>query len=113
MASAEFADRRRVEDSEANLHVVWLAQHRGDGLEALPGQAQFAGTEDLRMAGEHLLGERGAGARQAEVEHRQRMAKKMFVLQYLADCSEFSLISQRGYSEIAISDIKSLESRPK
>jgi hypothetical protein len=37
--------------------------------------------------------------------------QKSFVYQHLTDCSPFCLISWQGDSEIAISDIKSLESR--
>ena len=51
-----------------------MPEHGGNRIEHLPGQAQLAGAMDLRMAGQHLLDQRGAGARQAEDEHRQRVS---------------------------------------
>ena len=44
-------------------------QDAGQRVEGLAAQAQLAGPEDLRVAGQDLLDQRGARARQADDEH--------------------------------------------
>ena len=70
MPTAERVHRRGVEGGQAGQEAVIPPDRRGDGVEGLAGEPQLAGPVDPRMAGQHLLDQRGARARQAEDEDR-------------------------------------------
>ena len=67
MPLGESSGHFRIEPGKALLGIGLAGSQ---GLQILVAQAQLAGAEDLRMAGEDLLGQGRARSRQADDEHR-------------------------------------------
>ena len=68
MQVAQSPERRAVERGDGLERRAGAVEDAGDRLEGLAGQPQLAGPVDARVAGEHLLDQRGARAGQAEDE---------------------------------------------